>query len=129
MSASILSVTSKYGASALIVVGAITLLLWPFIDQPSRRGVLTAALIALPSQVLAFAGLIKYRARPNGFMAAWAGGMAFRALVVVITAFVVVQTRAAAAVALLLSLAGFLFALLLLEAAFFRRAVSGGAAR
>ena len=110
----------KYGVAALLLVGAATLILWPFMDQPSRRGVLTAGLIALPVQVLAFATLIRYRGRMNGFMAAWAGGMAARALVVVIAAVVVVRSQMPGAIALLLSLAGFLFALLLLEAFFFR---------
>ena len=111
----------KYGVAALLLIGAVTLLLWPFLDQPSRRGVVTAGLIALPVQVLAFTVLLRRHGRSTGFMAAWAGGMALRALVVVVTAVVVVQAQAAGAVALLLALAGFLFALLLLEAAFFRK--------
>jgi hypothetical protein len=114
----------KYGVAAVLLVAAVTLVLWPFLDQPSRRGVLTAGLIALPVQVLAFTTLVRHRGRTNGFMAAWAGGMAVRALVVVITAAAVMQTQAAGAVALLLSLAGFFFALLLLEAAFFREGMA-----
>lgn len=110
----------KYGAAALLLVAAFTLALWPFLDQPSRRGVLTAGLIALPVQVLAFATLVRRHGRTHGFLAAWAGGMALRAIVVVVTAVVVVQTQAAGAVALLLGLAGFFFLLLMLEAAFFR---------
>jgi hypothetical protein len=110
----------RYGIAALVLVGAVTLTLWPFLDQPSRRGVLTAGLIAVPVQVLAFATLLRSRGRAHGFMAAWAGGMVVRALVVVGTAVVVVQAQTAGAIALLLALAGFFFGLLLLEAYFFR---------
>jgi hypothetical protein len=116
------SLSLKYGAAAVLLVGALTLALWPLLDQPSRRGVLTAGLIAVPVQVLAFAALVRRHGRANGFVAAWASGMALRAVVVVITAIVVVQTQAAGAIALLLALAGFFFALLMLEAFFFRRA-------
>jgi hypothetical protein len=114
----------KYGVAAVLLVAAVTLVLWPFLDQPSRRGVLTAGLIALPVQLFAFATLVRYRGRANGFMAAWAGGMAVRALVVVITAVAVIRTQAAGAIALLLSLAGFFFALLMLEAPFFRKGMA-----
>jgi hypothetical protein len=117
-------ISVKYAVAALVLIAAVTAVLWPFLDQPSRRGVLAAGLIALPVQVLAFTILVGRHGRANGFMAAWAGGMALRAIVVVITAVVVVQTQTAGAVALLLSLAGFFFALLMLEAAFFRKGVA-----
>jgi hypothetical protein len=114
----------KYAASAVLLLGAVTLLLWPFLDQPSRRGVVSAGLIALPVQVLAFTVLLRRHGRTTGFMAAWAGGVALRAAVVVFTAVVVVQSGMAGAPALLLSLAGFFFALLMLEAAFLRKGVA-----
>ena len=119
-----MTVPMKYAASALLLVGAITLLLWPFLDQPSRRGVLSAGLIALPVQVLAFTVLLRRHGQTTGFMAAWAGGVALRAAVVVIPAVAVVPMQAAGAAALLLSLAGFFFALLVLEAAFFKKGVA-----
>jgi hypothetical protein len=119
----------RYAVAALVLTAAVTAVLWPFLDQPSRRGVLAAGLIALPVQVLAFTLLVRRHGQSSGFMAAWAGGMALRAVVVVITAVVVVQTQAAGAVALLLALAGFFFALLMLEAAFFRKTAGKGMAR
>jgi hypothetical protein len=122
-------ISVKYAVAALLLIAVVTAALWPFLDQPSRRGVLAAGLIALPVQVLAFTLLVRRHGQANGFMAAWAGGMALRAVVVVITAVVVVQTQAAGAVALLLALAGFFFALLVLEAAFFRKTVGRGIAR
>jgi hypothetical protein len=53
-------------------------------------------------------------------MAAWAGGMAVRALAVAAVAFVVIRSGAEGAVPMLLALAGFFFALLLLEPVYFR---------
>jgi len=123
------SVSVKYGVAALLMIGVVTLALWPFLDQPSRRGVLTAGLIAVPVQVLAFATLVRYRGRTSGFMAAWAGGMAVRALVVLVTAVAVVQMQTPGAIALLLALAGFFFGLLLLEAYYFRADVRAKAGR
>jgi hypothetical protein len=117
-------ISVKYAVAALLLLAAVTAVLWPFLDQPSRRGVLAAGLIAWPVQVLAFTLLVRRHGQAQGFLAAWAGGMALRAVVVVISAVVVVQTQAAGAVALLLSLAGFFFALLMLEAAFFRKGVA-----
>jgi len=122
-------ISVKYAVAALLLVAVLTAVLWPFLDQPSRRGVVTAGLIALPVQVLAFTLLVRRHGQASGFMGAWAGGMVLRAVVVLITAIVIVQTQAAGAVALLLALAGFFFALLMLEAAFFRRIPGHGMAR
>lgn len=110
----------KYGVSALLLIGVLVLALWPFLDQPQRRGVLTAGSIALPVQVAAFSVLVRYR-EGNRFLAAWAGGMVLRVLVVVLTAVVVIQTATPSGTATLLALAGFFFALLLLEPLHLRR--------
>jgi len=114
------SASLRYGAAAAAVVGLLTLVLWPFLEPSARRGVLAAAAIALPVQVLAFSILVRYRGRVSGFMAAWASGMAIRALVVVAVAFLVIRSEADGAVAMLLALAGFFFAMLLLEPVYFR---------
>jgi hypothetical protein len=53
-------------------------------------------------------------------MAAWAAGMAVRALAVAAVAFVVIRSGTDATVPMLLSLAGFFFVLLLLEPVYFR---------
>jgi hypothetical protein len=102
------------------VVGLGTLALWPFLGDPARQGVLLAAAIALPVQMVAFAVLIRFRGQVKGFMAAWAGGMAVRALAVAGVAFVVIRAGGDGAVPTLLALAGFFFALLLLEPIYFR---------
>jgi hypothetical protein len=105
-------------------VALLTLALWPFLEPAGRRGVLVAAAIALPVQVLAFSVLVHYRGRVNGFMAAWAGGMAMRALAVAAVAFVVIRSGVDGAVPMLLALAGFFFALLLLEPVYFKASPS-----
>jgi hypothetical protein len=107
--------------SALVLVVA-TLALWPFLEPAGRRGVLAAALVALPVQVAAFALLVRQKGRTKGFMAAWVGGMALRAAALVVVTVVVVRLGTDSAIALLLSLAGFFFALLLLEGFFFKAA-------
>lgn len=115
-----MSASLRYSAAAAAVVALLTLLLWPFLEPAARRGVLVAAAVALPVQVLAFSVLVRFRGRVNGFMAAWAGGMAVRALAVGAVAFVVIRSGGEGAVPMLLALAGFFFALLMLEPVYFR---------
>jgi heme/copper-type cytochrome/quinol oxidase subunit 2 len=112
----------RYGTAAVLLIGVVTLGLSPFVGETVRTGVLVAGLIALPTQVLAFSLLVKYRGRANGFMAAWAGGMALRTAVVVIAAVVVIRSGSPSAVPMLLALAGFFFGLLVLEGFYFRAA-------
>ncbi len=115
-----MSASVKYAAAGALLLGLIILALWPFLGETARSGVLTAALIAFPVQLVAFSVLIHFRGRTQGFMAAWAGGMVLRAGAVVIAAVVVVRSGTPSAIALLLALAGFFFALLLLEPLYFR---------
>jgi hypothetical protein len=110
-----LSASLRYAVAGALLLGLVTLVLWPFLGDAARHGVLAAALIALPVQLVAFSVLVRYRGRAQGFMAAWASGMLLRGAVVVIAAIVVIRSGSPSAVSLLLSLAGFFFALLLLE--------------
>jgi hypothetical protein len=114
------SASFRYGAAAVAVVGLGTLAVWPFLEPVGRRGVLLAACIALPVQLVAFALLVHFRGRVRGFMAAWAGGMAVRALAVAAVAFLVIRAGGEGVAPTLLALAGFFFALLLLEPIYFR---------
>lgn len=115
-----MSAPVRYAAAAVLFVGVITLGLWAFLSEVARNGVLIAGLIALPVQVLAFSVLVRYRGRTKGFLAAWAGGMALRAAVVVAVAFIVIRAQSASAVPMLLALPGFFFGLLLLEPIYFK---------
>lgn len=101
-------------AVALIVLG-----LWPFLDPAGRNGVMFAAAIALPVQVIAFAVLNRYHGQVNGFLAAWVGGTFMRMAVIAVAAIVVIRSGMDGGVPMLLALAGFLFGLLLLEPMFF----------
>ncbi|MSR21857.1 MAG: hypothetical protein EXR91_12955 [Gemmatimonadetes bacterium] len=116
-----MSVSLRYASAAVLLVGVVTLGLWPFVGEAARTGVLVAGVIALPIQVLAFSQLVRYRGRANGFLAAWAGGMALRAVVVVVAAIVVIRSGTESAVPMLLALPGFFFGLLLLEPIYFKK--------
>ncbi len=115
-----MSPSLRYAGAAVVLVGVILLLLWPFLGSAARSGVLAAGLIALPIQITAFSVLVRFRGRTEGFMAAWAGGMALRAVAVVVAAVVVVRSGTESAVPLLLALPGFFFALLLIEPLYFK---------
>ena len=115
-----MSASLKYASSGVGAIALIVACLWPFLDAPARSGVLIAAAIAVPVQVLAFAALIGFRGRLEGFLAAWVGGTLVRMLVVGLVAFVVIRSGTEGAVPMLLALAGFFFGLLLLEPVFFR---------
>ena len=115
MSASLKYAATGVGAVALIVLG-----LWPFLDAAGRNGVMVAAAVAIPVQVTAFAALIRFRGRLNGFLAAWLAGTVLRMLVIAAVAIVVVRSGMEGAVPMLLALAGFFFGLLLLEPVYFR---------
>ena len=52
-----MSASLRYGAAAVAVVGLLTLVLWPFLEPAGRQGVLVAAAVALPVQLVAFAFL------------------------------------------------------------------------
>ena len=100
---------------------AVTVLaLWPILDPADRQGVLVAAAIALPVQILAFSALVRLRGRLNGFLAVWAGGTLLRMFVVGVAAFLAIRSGSDGAIAMLLALAGFFFGLLLLEPVYFR---------
>ncbi len=117
-----MSPSVKYAAFALLVVAAVTLVLWPFLDQVARRGVLAAGLVALPVQVAAFRIVMRVRGRTEGFILAMLGGMALRAITVLAVAVGLILSRSPSLAPTLLSLVGFLFALLMLETWFFASA-------
>ncbi len=115
-----MSPSLKYAATGVSAVSAVVLGLWPFLDTASRTGLLIAAAVALPVQVVAFALLNRYRGRVNGFLAAWVGGTLVRMLVLGVVAFAVTRSGPDGVMATLLGLVGFFFGLLLLEPVYFR---------
>lgn len=114
-----MSASLKYALSGVSVITVMLLGVWPFLDPAGRNGVLVAAAIALPVQIVAFAALNHYRGQLSGFLAAWVGGTFVRMVVVAVVAVVVIRSGTEGAVPMLLALAGFFFGLLLLEPIFF----------
>jgi len=115
MSPSLKYVMTGVAAIAMVVAGS-----WPLLDPAARRGVLLAAAVALPVQVVAFAALHRFRLELNAFLAAWIGGTFLRMAVIGAVAFAVIRSGMQGAVAMLLALVGFFLGLLLLEPVFFR---------
>ncbi|MDH3271805.1 MAG: hypothetical protein OEN56_10750 [Gemmatimonadota bacterium] len=115
-----MSPSLKYALSGTAAVAVAATFLWPLLDAAGRNGVLLAAAIALPVQIIAFAILFRFREGVNGFLAAWVGGTALRMLVIAGVSFAVIRSGMQGAVPMLLALAGFFFGLLLLEPVFFR---------
>lgn len=115
-----MSPSLKYAMTGAAAVALIVAGLWPILDPAGRRGILMAAAVALPVQLLAFAALCRYRGGLNGFLAAWIGGTVVRVSVVGGAAFLVIRSGLDGAVPMLLALVGFFFGLLLLEGVYFR---------
>jgi len=112
--------SAKYAALGAGTVSVVVLALWPFLDTPSRSGVLVAAAVALPVQIVAFAAIQRFRGELNGFLAAWIGGTLVRMAVLGGVAVALVRSGFDGGASMLLALAGFFFALLLLEPVCFR---------
>lgn len=112
----------RFGAYLLastVVVAFLVAGLWPWLGAAARSGLLTAGTIAVAAQAGAFALLLRAGDAPNGFLAAFAGGVMAR-LVLVGVAGAIATTFASKtrATALVLGLVGFFFVLVLLEAGF-----------
>ena len=115
-----MSPSLKYAAIGVSSITLVMVGLIPILDTVAWKGVLLAAVIAVPVQVAAFAVLIRYRGELNGFLAAWVGGTMVRMIVLGLVAIAVIRSGAEGAVPTLLALVGFFFGLLLLEPVFFR---------
>lgn len=96
--------------TALVATGATV-----FLDGSRERGLLWAAGVALAVQTGAFALLLRYRGRPQGFLAAWLGGMMARLLGLGGMALMVVRRDDVDPLWTLLGIAGLFFVLHLLE--------------
>ncbi len=110
----------RYALIALLIVGLGGAALSVFLDDAGRAGILLAALIAYPVQVIAFGLLLRARGEPTRFMVWWGAGIALRVVVVVGVGFASSTLAAVDPAALLLSLVGFFFVLLLIEPAFLK---------
>lgn len=116
----------RYAVTALVVLVLVTGGLWPWLSPPARLGVLVAAMVAYPVQLLAFFAMFRYWDDPKRFMVAWMGGTLMRLGVILVMGLVLLRVERLPAVPTLPALAGFLFALLLLEPLFLRSREVGG---
>jgi hypothetical protein len=105
---------------ALLIVGLGAAALLPFFDEAGRRGILLAASIGYPVQVMAFGLLLRARGEPTRFMVWWGVGIGIRVAVVVAVGLLSTTLATVEPAALLLSLVGFFFVLLLIEPVFLR---------
>ena len=111
---------ARYALGALLIVGLGAVALSAFLDDAGRRGILLAALIAYPVQVMAFGLLLRARGEPTRFMVWWGAGIALRVVVVIAVGFASTMLVSVEPAALVLSLVGFFFVLLLIEPAFLK---------
>ena len=109
----------RYALTALLVVGLGATGLSVLLEGPGRRGVLLAALIAYPVQVVAFGLLVRARQEAGRFVVWWGAGIALRLAAVVGAGVAASRLMSVQPAAFLLSLVGFIFVLLLLEPVFF----------
>lgn len=112
----------RYALAGLLMIAIAVAVLFPFLQEEGRRGVLLAAGVAYPVQVVAFGLLLRARGEPSRFFVWWGVGVAVRIGVVIIAGLVALRIESLGAEALLLSLAGFFFGLLLIEPVFLKAA-------
>ena len=110
----------RYALISLLVVGIGSAALLALMDDVGRTGVLLAAGIAVPVQVLAFGLLQGARGDVTRFFVWWGAGIALRVLVVVVVGVLSSGLERGARASLVLSLVGFFFVLLLLEPVFLK---------
>jgi hypothetical protein len=112
----------RYALAGFLMIAIAVAALFPFLQDEGRRGVLLAAGVAYPVQIVAFGLLLRARGEPSRFFVWWGVGVAVRIGVVVVAGLVALRIESLGAEALLLSLAGFFFGLLLIEPAFLKAA-------
>ncbi|CAN5725167.1 hypothetical protein BH23GEM11_BH23GEM11_18440 [soil metagenome] len=106
--------TRYLGMAAGVTVVALLMAL-VLLEGSARLGLLWAAGVALVVQLGAFAFLVRFRARPHGFLAVWLGGSLVRLLGLGAMAVAVVRRDDLDPLWSLLGLAGLFFILHLLE--------------
>lgn len=116
---------ARYAVAGLLLLALATGVLWPLLGPEGRRGVLLAAAVAWPVQVVAFGLLRRHRDALRRFLAAWVGGTLVRMVLIGVAAFLLTRIEGVALAPTLLALAGFFFGLLLLEPVFFRTGADG----
>lgn len=114
--------TLSYAGVAFVLLALAVLGLRPVLAPDAHRGVLVAAAVAFPVQVVAFALLVRWRGESKRFLLAWVGGTLVRMALVLGGGILLVVTEVVPPVPTLVALASFYFVLLVLEPVFFRAA-------
>ena len=112
---------ARYALACFGLVGVVSLLAALALEPEDLKGVLAAAAVAAPVQILAFTALARAPGGSNAFLAAWMGGSLVRLVVLGAAAWVLVALQGLPRAPTLLGLAGFLFGMLLMEPWFLRR--------
>lgn len=110
----------RYGGVAFLALLLANAGLWPWLSPSSRMGVLLAAAVAYPIQMLAFFLLVSSWQDRKRFLLVWVGGTLVRMGVILVGALVLTRVDGFPPAPTLLGLAGFFFGLLLLEPFFLR---------
>lgn len=110
----------RYSVTALVALLVLTALLWPWLPEAGRRGVVAAGVVAYPVQVVSFAALVRFWNQGRKFLLVWMGGTVLRMAVVLGVGLALFRVEGLAPAPTLLSLAGFFFLFLLLEPWFLR---------
>mgnify|MGYP001247025019 CR=1 FL=1 len=115
-----------YAAVALVVVVGAAAVAATLAGPAAAPAVWAGAAGAYGIQLVAFAGLVRVRSRPDRFVVAWGAGTVLRFALVVALGLWVTQARSAPfePAPLLLSAAGFVILLALLEPLFLHRGAS-----
>ena len=110
----------RYGGVAFLGLLLVNAGLWPLLSPSSRMGVLLAAAVAYPIQMLAFFLLVRSWQDRKRFLLVWVGGTLVRMGVILVGALILTRVDGFPPAPTLLGLAGFFFGLLLLEPLFLR---------
>jgi hypothetical protein len=110
----------RYGGVAFLVLLLVNAGLWPWLSPSARTGILVAALVAYPIQMLAFFLLVRFWNERKRFLLVWVGGTVVRMMVILVAALTLTRKDGLPPAPTLLGLAGFFFGLLLLEPLFLR---------
>ncbi len=110
----------RYGGVALAFVLVVIAGCWLWLSPEGRTGILVAAGVAYPIQMLAFFLLVRFFEDAKRFLLFWVGGTVVRMGVILGAALVLTQVEGLPPAPTLLGLAGFFFGLLLLEPLFLR---------
>jgi len=110
----------RYGGVALAFVLVVIAGCWLWLSPEGRTGILVAAGVAYPIQMLAFFLLVRFFEDRKRFLLVWVGGTVVRMGVILGAALVLTRADGLPPAPTLLGLAGFFFGLLLLEPLFLR---------